>query len=161
MNPKILIIIPAFNEAGSIGKLIKEIRASVPYADLAIINDGSGDDTETEALKAGAFVANLPHNLGIGGAVQTGYQIASEEDYDVAVQIDGDGQHDPAYTLQLIQPILDGTLDLCIGSRFLDRTSEAYRSTWARRSGIRFFCHLLGFLTGLRLTDPTSGFRAA
>ena len=161
MNPKILIITPAFNETGSIQKLIKEIRSSIPQADLVIINDGSGDDTEEKALKAGAVVASLPFNLGIGGAVQTGYQIAAEEDYDVAVQIDGDGQHDPAYTAQLIQPILEGTLDLCIGSRFLDETSEAYRSTWARRFGIRFFCRLLGLLTGLQLTDPTSGFRAA
>ena len=161
MNPKILIITPAFNETGSIQKLIKEIRSSIPQADLVIINDGSGDDTEEKALKAGAVVASLPFNLGIGGAVQTGYQIAAEEDYDVAVQIDGDGQHDPAYTAQLIQPILEGTLDLCIGSRFLDETSEAYRSTWARRFGIQFFCRLLGLLTGLQLTDPTSGFRAA
>ena len=159
--PKILIITPAFNETGSIQKLIKEIRSSIPQADLVIINDGSGDDTEEKALKAGAVVASLPFNLGIGGAVQTGYQIAAEEDYDVAVQIDGDGQHDPVYTAQLIQPILEGTLDLCIGSRFLDETSEAYRSTWARRFGIRFFCRLLGLLTGLQLTDPTSGFRAA
>ena len=159
--PKILIITPAFNETGSIQKLIKEIRSSIPQADLVIINDGSGDDTEEKALKAGAVVASLPFNLGIGGAVQTGYQIAAEEDYDVAVQIDGDGQHDPVYTKQLIQPILEGTLDLCIGSRFLDETSEAYRSTWARRFGIRFFCRLLGLLTGLQLTDPTSGFRAA
>jgi glycosyltransferase involved in cell wall biosynthesis len=161
MNPKILLIIPALNEARSIEKLIKEIRSALPQADLVIINDGSGDNTEENALKAGALVASLPCNLGIGGAVQTGYQIAAEEDYDVAVQIDGDGQHDPAYTARLIQPILDGTLDLCIGSRFLDETTETYRSTWARRFGIRFFCRLLGFLTGLRLTDPTSGFRAA
>lgn len=160
MNPKILIIIPAFNEAGSIGKLIKEIHSSILQADLVIINDGSWDRTEEEALKAGAFVASLPHNLGIGGAVQTGYQIAADEDYDVAVQIDGDGQHDPAYTAQLIQPILNGTLDFCIGSRFLNESSGAYRSTWARRAGIRFFCRLLGFSTGLLLTDPTSGFRA-
>jgi len=160
MKPKILIITPAYNEAGFIPQLIREIRLSVPQADLVIINDGSRDDTEKEALKAGALVASLPHNLGIGGAVQTGYQIAAEEDYDVAVQIDGDGQHDPAYVAQLIQPILEGKLDLCIGSRFLDKTSAAYRSTWARRFGIRFFCHLLGLLTGLELTDPTSGFRA-
>lgn len=161
MKPKILIITPAFNEAGSIQKLIGEIRSSIPQADLVIINDGSKDHTEEEALKAGALVASLPCNLGIGGAVQTGYQIASEEDYDVAVQIDGDGQHDPAQTARLIQPILEGTWDLCIGSRFLDETSETYRSTWIRRVGIRFFCRLLGLLTGLQLTDPTSGFRAA
>lgn len=158
--PKILIITPAFNEAGAIQKLIKEIRSSVPQADLLIVNDGSHDDTEEKVLKSGALVASLPYNLGIGGAVQTGYQIAAEEDYDVAVQIDGDGQHDPVYTAQLIRPILEEKLDLCIGSRFMESTSETYRSTWARRFGIRFFCWLLGLLTGLHLTDPTSGFRA-
>ena len=160
MKPKILIMVPAFNEAESIGKLIEEILVAIPQADLVIINDGSGDHTAEEALKAGALVASLPHNLGIGGAIQTGFQIACEEDYDVAVQIDGDGQHDPSYVSQLIQPVLDGTLELCIGSRFLDKTSGTYRSTWFRRFGIRFFCRLLGFLTGLHLTDPTSGFRA-
>lgn len=159
--PKILIITPAFNETGSIQKLVEEIRSAVPQADLLVVNDGSGDDTEEKAREAGALVASLPYNLGIGGAVQTGYQIAAEGNYDVAVQIDGDGQHDPVHTAQLIQPVLEGTLDLCIGSRFMDNTSGTFRSTWARRFGIRFFCRLLGLLTGLHLTDPTSGFRAA
>ncbi len=166
MNPKksdtakILIIVPAFNESGSIGDLIQEIRRLKPQADLVIIDDGSKDGTGEEAEKAGAFVATLPHNLGIGGAVQTGYQIALENGYDVAVQLDGDGQHDPAYIATLVQPILDGKWDFCIGSRFLDPRAESYRSTWLRRFGIRFFCRLLGILTGLQLTDPTSGFRA-
>ena len=161
MEPKILIIVPAFNESGSIAKLIQEIRASVPRADLVVINDGSRDNTEEKAMEAGALVASLPFNLGIGGSVQTGYQIAFEQDYDVAVQIDGDGQHDPAYAARLIQPILEDRLDLCIGSRFLDPASENFRSTFFRRFGIRFFCRLLGLLTGLHVTDPTSGFRAA
>ncbi len=162
MEPKILIIVPAFNESGSIARLIKEIRTSLPQADLVIINDGSRDLTEEEATKAGALVATLPFNLGIGGSVQTGYQIAFEQNYDVAVQIDGDGQHDPAYAAELIQPVLEGRLDLCIGSRFMDGpSSENFRSTPLRRFGIRFFCRLLGVLTGLQLTDPTSGFRAA
>jgi hypothetical protein len=161
MEPKILIIIPAFNESGSIAKLVREIRASIPQADLVVINDGSRDNTEEEAMQAGAPVASLPYNLGIGGSVQTGYQIAFEKDYDVAVQIDGDGQHDPAYATRLIQPVLEGRLDLCIGSRFLDPASENFRSTFLRRLGIRFFCGLLGLLTGLHVTDPTSGFRAA
>lgn len=161
MNPKILIIVPAFNEVKSIGALIKEIRDAIPQADLVVINDGSQDNTEEKALEAGVLVASLPHNLGIGGAVQTGYQIALEGNYDVAVQIDGDGQHNPIYAAQLIQPISEGKLDLCIGSRFLDTHLTTYRSTWIRRFGIRFFCQFLGLLTGLHLTDPTSGFRAA
>ncbi len=161
MEPKILIIVPAFNESASIAKLIREIRTTVPQADLVVIDDGSRDNTEEEALKAGALVACLPYNLGIGGSVQTGYQIAFEKGYDVAVQIDGDGQHDPAYVVPLIRPVLEGRWDLSIGSRFLDATSENFKSTFLRRFGIRFFCRLLGLLTGLQLTDPTSGFRAA
>lgn len=159
-TPKILIIIPAFNESGSIGRLIREVQQSNPRVDLVVIDDGSQDTTGEEAKKAGALVATLPHNLGIGGAVQTGYQIALEHGYDVAVQLDGDGQHDPAYINTLIRPILDGKWDFCIGSRFLDPEFTSYRSTWLRRFGIRFFCRLLGSLTGLQLTDPTSGFRA-
>ena len=159
-NFKTLVIIPAFNESESIGKLLREIRSSVPQADLVVINDGSGDTTEEEALKAGALVASLPHNLGIGGAVQTGYQIAFEGDYDVAVQLDGDGQHDPGQLKTILEPILKGELDFCIGSRFLDKDAVSFRSTPVRRFGILFFCGLLGCLTGLPLTDPTSGFRA-
>lgn len=161
MNTKILIIIPAFNEGHSIRKTLEEIQSSFPEADRLVINDGSTDDTEEEALKSGAFVATLPCNLGIGGAVQTGYQIAYEKHYDIAVQVDGDGQHDPSYLKNLIEPVQEGRLDLCIGSRFLDKHFSSYRSTFFRRAGIRFFCHLLGLLTGLYLTDPTSGFRAA
>ena len=160
MNPKILLIIPAFNEGGSIGRLLEEIKALFPQADRVVINDGSGDLTAEEALKTGTLVANLPYNLGIGGAVQTGYQIALERDYDVAVQVDGDGQHDPAFIRSLITPILEDKLDLCIGSRFLAHDTASFQSTASRRIGIRFFCHLLKLLTGLYLTDPTSGFRA-
>ncbi len=160
MNPKILLIIPALNEAGSIGRLLEEIKTTFPQADRVVINDGSSDLTAEEALKTGTCVANLPFNLGIGGAVQTGYQIAHEQGYDIAVQVDGDGQHDPKLILSLITPILEDKLDLCIGSRFLDHDASSFRSTAARRFGIRFFCHLLKLLTGLYLTDPTSGFRA-
>jgi len=157
---KILVIIPAFNEAASIGKLIQEVRSFVPQADLVVINDGSQDNTEEEALKVGAPVASLPLNLGIGGAVQTGYQIAFEDNYDIAVQLDGDGQHDPAYLQAVLEPVINGKLDFCIGSRFLDKNAASFRSTPVRRLGILFFCGLLGTLTGLPLTDPTSGCRA-
>lgn len=161
MNPKILLIIPAYNESGSIAKLLDEIKAAFPEADCAVINDASIDRTGEIAAQSGAAVANLPFNLGIGGAVQTGYQIAHEQDYDIAVQIDGDGQHDPTFIRTLITPVLKGELDLCIGSRFLKHSASSFQSTVARRIGIRFFCRLLGLLTGLYLTDPTSGFRAA
>lgn len=160
MNPKILIIIPAFNEGSSIGRLLTEIASVFPQADRLVINDGSRDNTEEEALKTGSRVATLPCNLGIGGAVQTGYQIAFEQHYDIAVQLDGDGQHDPAYLQAILEPVINGKLDFCIGSRFLDKNETSFRSTPARRLGILFFCGLLGTLTGLPLTDPTSGFRA-
>jgi glycosyltransferase involved in cell wall biosynthesis len=161
MNPKILIIIPAHNEGASIGKLIREISSVFPQADALVVNDASRDHTAVEVEKAGAFSADLPFNLGIGGAVQTGYQFAKEQGYDIAVQVDGDGQHDPAYLSDLIRPVAEGKLDLCIGSRFLDKNAPSFRSTPLRRIGILFFCRLLGTITGLSLTDPTSGFRAA
>lgn len=157
---KTLIIVPAYNERDSIGGLIDEIRAKCPFADIAVINDQSTDDTESEALKHHAPVATLPYNLGIGGAVQTGYQIALHGGYDVAVQVDGDGQHDPSFIPALIQPILDNQCDFVIGSRFLPG-SAGFQSTLARRTGIRFFTRLLGALTGQYVSDPTSGFRAA
>ena len=160
MNSKILIIIPAFNEAGTIAKLLEEIHAAFPQADRIVVNDGSHDLTEENASKSGTFVASLPFNLGIGGAVQTGFQIAYDGNYDIAIQVDGDGQHDPTYIRDLVKPILEGKLDLCIGSRFLEHPPGAFQSTLARRTGIRFFCRLLELLTGLYLTDPTSGFRA-
>ncbi len=159
-NPKILIIVPAFNEAGSIAALIAEIKSKTPNADIAVINDASTDKTEFVATASGAAVATLPHNLGIGGAVQTGYKIAFENNYDIAVQLDGDGQHSPEEISKIIQPLVDDKFDFCIGSRFLDPESDSFKSSWARRIGIRFFCRLLGLLTGLPLTDPTSGFRA-
>lgn len=160
MNPKILIIIPAFNEAGAIARLLEEIRTAFPHADRIVINDGSRDLTEEKASESGTLVATLPFNLGIGGAVQTGFQVARDENYDIAIQIDGDGQHDAGYIRDLVKPILEEKLDLCIGSRFLENPPGAYQSTFARRVGIRFFGSLLGLLTGLYLTDPTSGFRA-
>ncbi len=159
MSSKILIIIPAYNEEKAIAGLISEIRLAASFADILVINDQSRDQTEIEALKAGADVVTLPFNMGIGGAVQTGYKIAAEMGYDIAVQIDGDGQHDPRYLKEIIQPLLDNHLDLCIGSRFIIH-DDSFKSTWMRRLGIRFFCSLLKLMTGLYLTDPTSGFRA-
>jgi glycosyltransferase involved in cell wall biosynthesis len=156
---KVLIIIPAFNEEKTIRQLVREIKNKHPLFSVLVINDSSTDRTQIEAENAGAFVARLPCNLGIGGAVQTGYKIAYQENYDIAVQIDGDGQHDPEYLLDVIQPIINDALDFSIGSRFLANRSK-FKSTFARRIGIRFFCFLLRFLTGIPLTDPTSGFRA-
>ncbi len=155
----VLIIVPAFNESRSIQKLVLEIRAAHPSYRVLVINDGSADHTAAEAQKAGAKVVNLPYNLGIGGAIQSGFKVAHSENYDVAIQLDGDGQHDPKYLPNILEPVTAGKLDLCIGSRFLaDR--DGFQSTAARRMGIRFFSYLLRLLTGVSISDPTSGFRA-
>jgi len=159
VSERVLIIVPAFNEGRVISRLVKELRTLYPKYDVLVINDGSVDATPREAQEAGATVVTLPYNLGIGGAVGTGLRIADEENYDVALQIDGDGQHDPAFLKDVLNPVLNGQLDLSIGSRFLSRES-AFKSTFLRRIGIRFFSGLLGLMTGVRLSDPTSGFRA-
>ena len=156
---KILIIIPAFNEAGNIGRTIDQIRHIDLAVDVLVIDDGSTDSTVTEAKSQEAKVISLPFNLGIGGAVQTGFQYAFRFDYDIAVQIDGDGQHDASFLPQLLAPIINKHSDITVGSRFME-ASDGFKSSFSRRLGIRFFVHLINMLTGVRITDPTSGFRA-
>ena len=157
--PKILIIVPAYNEAGNIGRTVEQIRGAGVGADVLVIDDGSKDATAREARRHGAMVVSLPFNLGIGGAVQTGFQYADQGGYDIAVQIDGDGQHDAAFLPQLLAPVTAGGADMVIGSRFM-RASDGFKSTFGRRVGIRFFVYLINVLTGAGVTDPTSGFRA-
>lgn len=149
---------PAYNEAGTIKHTIKEVRSFPSPLDILVINDASTDATEQEAAEAGALVASLPFNLGIGGAVQTGFQFAREHGYAVAVQIDGDGQHDIRFLKDLLEPVLEDQADIVIGSRFLP-PYLGYQSSSIRRLGIHFFSWLIGSLTGRRVTDPTSGFR--
>jgi len=156
---KVLVMIPAYNEASMIRRLVKEIKSFHPNYPILVINDGSTDDTRSEAEAAGARVVSLPCNLGIGGAVQTGFKIARAEDYDVAVRIDGDAQHDPVHMTHLLEPILKNEIDLCTGSRFLG-SNTGFKSTPIRRLGIRFFAKLLSLLTHEPLTDPTSGYFA-
>ncbi|TXK85798.1 glycosyltransferase family 2 protein [Paenibacillus sp. N3.4] len=154
-----LAIIPAYNEEKSIEHVVAAIKQEQPDMDIIIINDGSTDQTSWMAQKTGlAIVIDLPVNLGIGGAMQTGYLYAYRHEYDLAVQIDADGQHDPKELTQIMEPILSGTVDCCIGSRFLHKT--AYRSAWNRRLGILFFTWMIQWMTGKTFTDPTSGFRA-
>lgn len=156
---KTLAIIPAYNEAESIGKVIQSVKQHEPSMDILVINDGSTDGTGEAARKTGqAHVIDLPVNLGIGGAVQTGYLYAERHGYDAAVQIDGDGQHDPAELHKILQPVLEGRCECCIGSRFAG--TDGYTSTAARRAGILFFSWMIRMMTGRRFTDPTSGFRA-
>ncbi|OGW79811.1 MAG: hypothetical protein A3G33_02880 [Omnitrophica bacterium RIFCSPLOWO2_12_FULL_44_17] len=156
---KVLIIIPAFNEERIIKRLITDIMSAYPEYDILVVNDGSHDNTAEEAKAPGVSVVTHPFNLGIGGAVQTGYKIAHLEGYNATIQIDGDYQHDPAYLNNVLEPVLFRNFDLCIGSRFLLMKSD-FKSTPIRRIGIQFFANLLRWITGIHLTDPTSGYRA-
>jgi glycosyltransferase involved in cell wall biosynthesis len=155
---KILVIIPAYNEENSIASVIGQIRCYAPEADVLVINDGSVDATSERAVEAGARVVNLPFNLGIGGAMQTGYIYAEYHCYDIAIQVDADNQHDPSYIYNLIQPIIDNSADMVIGSRYAGETP--YKSTALRRTGMIFFTFLIKLLTNRWIKDTTSGFRA-
>ncbi len=154
-----LAIIPAFNEAACVGGVIDEIRSFDPSFEILVVDDGSRDATAEVARAHGARVVSLPFNLGIGGAVQTGYRYAAERGFDVAVQVDGDGQHDPRELPALLSPVLAGEADLVVGSRFAG--AGTYRAPLLRRLGIRLFAQTISFLVGQPVTDTTSGFRAA
>ncbi len=158
-NKKILIIVPAYNEEGNIAQTIKEILSLKLPLTVVVINDGSLDATAEEARKFKVNVISLAYNLGIGAAVQTGFKFALKEDFDIAVQVDGDGQHDVAFLEKLIEPIKNDDADIVVGSRFL-APFLGYQSSFIRRFGIHFFARLISFLVGFRITDPTSGFRA-
>ncbi|HEY0645083.1 MAG TPA: glycosyltransferase family 2 protein [Nocardioides sp.] len=154
---RVLVVIPAWNEAGVIGSTIAEVRRARPDVDLLVVDDGSGDGTAAVAEAAGALVARLPYNLGVGGAMRTGYRYAMRHDYDVVVQIDADGQHDPTYLPQLLAGLEDS--DVVIGARFAGEGDYAARGP--RRWALRMLAAVLSRLAGTRLTDVTSGFRVA
>lgn len=159
---RILMIIPAYNESGNIRSTIEGIFSTkFPgiKMDILVVDDGSTDGTGVEAREMGVHVLSLPVNLGIGGAVQTGYLYARRNGYDLVVRMDSDGQHDPAFIEPLLAPILDGEADMTIGSRFL-KPYLGYRSSVVRQIGIHFFAELISVLLHCRITDPTSGFRA-
>src|SRR4030067_1448610 len=156
---KVLVIIPAYNEEGSVGKVIEGVRTHLSQADLLIVNDGSTDLTSEKARVSGAVVLDLPYNLGIGGAMQTGYQYASQKGYDIAVQVDGDGQHDPKEIGKLLKALEEKNLNMAIGSRFLGQSE--FKSSMMRRVGISIFSGVISILVRQKITDPTSGFRAA
>jgi glycosyltransferase involved in cell wall biosynthesis len=152
-------IVPAYNEEGAVGRVVAELRAFDASLDVVVVDDGSADGTSAAAAAAGAAVVRLPYNLGIGGAVQTGFKFALERGYDVAVRLDGDGQHDPAELPKLLAPLLAGEADVVVGSRFVDGRG-GYDPGLARRAGIRWFARLVSLLTRQRVTDTTSGFQA-
>ena len=151
-------IVPAYNEAGSIRAVIAEIREADPEFEVVVVDDGSLDATAEIAEQAGARVLRLPYNLGIGAAVQTGLQFACEEGFDVAVQIDGDGQHDPRELAALLEPVLSGRADISVGTRFAGE--RRYRASFSRRIGIALFAGIVSLIVRQRVTDTTSGFRA-
>ena len=157
-SPRCLVIVPVFNERGSVARVIRRLRQSLPEFDVLVIDDGSTDDTLRQ-IPAGVTVVSLPFNLGIGGAMQTGYKYAALHGYDVAVQVDGDGQHRPSEVRRLVEVVVSGEADLAVGSRFLEPTR--YRQTFVRRVGASMLGLLIKLLTGLTITDCTSGFRAA
>jgi glycosyltransferase involved in cell wall biosynthesis len=159
--PKHLAIVPAFNEEESVGDVVRALHQHASAFDVLVVDDGSTDATSDVARAAGAGVLRMPFNLGIGGTVQAGYQYALEHGYDYAVQVDGDGQHDPRELHKLLGHLHrhPGT-HMVTGSRFLtEGDDEAFRSTRSRRLGIRIFGWILSRITGERVTDPTSGFR--
>lgn len=151
------VILPAYNEAGRIGATIAGIR-QFSSADIIVVNDGSDDDTAAEGSAAGAIVISLPFNLGYGGALQTGFKYALRKGYAYVVQMDADGQHDPAYILPLLEAVRAERVDVTLGSRFLGEGE--YSPTLAKRIGMIFFRKIASCLTGQRVTDPTSGFQA-
>lgn len=155
--PRVLVIVPAYNEQDCIVETVRRIKET--GYDYVVVNDGSKDDTLKLCRENGINVLDLPQNLGIGGAVQAGHKYAQHYGYDIDVQVDGDGQHDPSYIPQLVKMIEDGA-DLAIGSRFVEET-DGFQSTWLRRVGITWLSGLLKLLTGKIVTDPTSGFRAS
>ncbi len=157
-NPRILAIIPAFNEEKSIAHVVDRVQALAEKVDVLVINDRSTDKTEAILRQQNINHISLPINLGIGGAVQTGFVYAFQHDYDIALQVDGDGQHPPEAIPQLIAPIVDDRADVVIGSRYLYESQIV--SSWARRLGSGVLASLIFVATGNKITDPTSGFRA-
>ena len=154
---KKLIIIPAYNEQESIKKTVEDIMEKAPHFDYIVINDRSTDKTKEICETEEFNVIHLPVNLGIGGAVQTGYLYAARNGYDIAVQVDGDGQHDPQFLSKMADYMEAEHADMVIGSRFIDK--EGFQSSGARRVGIKYFTMLIKLLTGTKITDPTSGLR--
>jgi glycosyltransferase involved in cell wall biosynthesis len=151
-------IVPALNEERSVPRVIAELRAFDPGLEIVVVSDGSTDRTAEVAEEHGAHALRLPFNLGIGGAVQTGFRYAYENGFDIAVRVDGDGQHDPSQLDRVLAPVLAGEADIAVGSRFAG--GGGYRSSRSRRVGIRILAWVVSGLVGQRVTDTTSGFQA-
>jgi glycosyltransferase involved in cell wall biosynthesis len=155
---KRIAIVPAYNEERNIGRVIDELNAFDPSFDIVVVSDGSLDRTVEVAREHGAHVVSLPFNLGIGGAVQTGFRYAREHGYELVVRCDGDGQHDPSELPKVLAPVLAGEADIAVGSRFAG--GDGYRSSATRRIGIRILALVVSAIAKQRVTDTTSGFQA-
>jgi glycosyltransferase involved in cell wall biosynthesis len=155
---KIIVLIPAYNEGARIAEVVRNVHSVVPDYDILVVNDGSKDNTAAAAEAAGATVVSHPFNMGYGVAIQTGYKYAYAKGYDFLAQIDGDGQHDPAYIPGLLDPVIAGKTDFAIGSRFLE--VESYEPSLARRTGMALFRKMVSCVIGARITDSTSGYQA-
>lgn len=155
---KTLVIIPCYNEQDTIEKVISNLAEKAPWADYLVINDCSTDNTEKILREKKMNYINNPVNLGIGGGVQAGYLYAKQNGYDIAVQMDGDGQHDPRYLASLIEPVKNGEADMSVGSRFIKK--EGFQSSRMRRLGINIISFLIKLFTGKKVYDVTSGYRA-
>lgn len=151
-------MIPAYNEAGRVGAVVRDVRAELPDAGVLVIDDGSADGTASEAGEAGATVLSLPLNSGYGAALQTGYKYAVRHGYEVIGQIDADGQHQASYLHGMLRELREGEADVVIGSRFLDRDGH-YKASAARRLGIALFGRIATLVTRQHISDPTSGFQ--
>ena len=158
MTPGVLVVIPAHDEEASLPRTLAEVRASAPWASILVVDDGSHDDTAGVARAAGVRVVRHAVNLGVGGALQTGFRWATRHDVDVVVQLDADGQHDPGFLASLLEPVVAGRCDEAIGSRFV--SSTGYRAPWNRRLGMQLFSGIVRLALGRPIYDTTSGFRA-
>lgn len=155
-SERILVILPALNESRNIARVVNGVRDQLPGAEVLVIDDGSFDGTGSAAAGAGALVVNMPYNVGIGAAVQAGFQFAAARDYDIVIRNDGDGQHAPEANLDLIEKLRAAKADVVIGSRFLGGASD-YGTPFLRRLGSGILARLLSLITRQRVTDPTSG----
>ncbi len=162
---EVLLLIPAYNEEARIESVIRGVKETYSFLEVVVVDDGSSDGTRMRALEAGAHVISHPYNLGYGVALQTGYRYALRGGYEMLAQMDGDGQHDPAYIRPLLDKVQRGETDLAIGSRFLEtqttnRYHLPYRASLARRCGMWLFGMIASLIIKQKVTDPTSGFQA-
>jgi len=155
---KVLVVIPAYNEHGRVGEIVRAVKRILPSAKTLVVNDCSSDDTGKEAVDAGAFVVTHPINLGYGAGLETGYLYALRYGYEFVVQMDGDGQHLPDEAPKILAPVLDGEADIVIGSRYLS-SANTYKTSFVRKLGQKIFGMILSLITGYKITDPTSGFQ--